>query len=312
VSRHRARLTTALVSAIVSLTVAEFVARGADGDLDFPDDGRRFATRGGRHGTNAEGFHDRERAEAPGPGVRRVVVLGDSMTWGTGTAEQAWPRIAESRLGGGWEVLNLSHYGYDAEQALATLGAFGLRYQPDAVVFATYGNDLVPTELITVGDDAVPAWIGRSALGPLAGRSSVLRRIEGAVRARGFEAREDVERYRAALAAMRSCAEGAGIPLSVVVLHPHVLADPDLTACDRRAGIDGRCADALRRAGVLTGVAAQLGLPVYDTIDALRAGRERAWFPSGSTDWEHPSPEGHTLLGEAIGDWLKGVLPSEP
>ncbi len=291
----------------VALGGAEALARYADDTLDFPTDGRRFSTRGGTHGTNRSGFLERELPEAPPAGVRRIVVLGDSMTWGTGSAAEAWPRVMEARLGAPWEAVNLSHYGYDAEQSLATLRAIGWRYGPDAVVFGTYGNDLVPTELITVGRSAMPAWVGGPD-GP-GTRWSLWRRVEGAWRTRGFEEREAPDRYRAALLALKEATATAGVPLFVVLLVPHVLAEPDLAACEARAGGAARCASALERAERQSRLLDSLSIPYLSTLPALRTGPERAWFAADSSDWEHPSPQGHVVVGEAVADWLGPMLP---
>jgi lysophospholipase L1-like esterase len=310
VSRRFVRPVLALLSLTFGLGVAEGVATLADGTLEFPTDGRRFSTRAGEHGTNRRGLHERELAEVPPTGVRRFVVLGDSMTWGTGTAAQAWPRLAETHLGPPWESVNLSHYGYDAEQSLATLQTFGWRYGPDAVVFATYGNDLVPTELITVGDAAMPAWVGGDGRG--LGRWSLGRRFEGAVRARGFAELENPERDRAALVGLRDAAAAAGVPLFVVVLHPHVLAEPDPIACDRQAGAPDRCAGALARARSQVRMLEELAIPHLDILAALQAGPARSWFGENASDWEHPSPEGHALIGVAVAEWLQPLLPAAP
>lgn len=308
VSRRLLRPLFALLSLSVGLGVAESVATLADGALEFPTDGRRFSTRPGEHGTNRRGLHERELADVPPVGVRRFVVLGDSMTWGTGTAAQAWPRLAETHLGPPWQSVNLSHYGYDAEQSLATLQSLGWRYGPEAVVFATYGNDLVPTELITVGDAAMPAWVGGDGHG--LGRWSLGRRFVGALRARGFSEREHPDRYRAALMGLRDAAATAAVPLFVVVLHPHVLAEPDATACGRQAGAPDRCAGALARARIQVRTLEELAIPHLDTLAALHAGPARSWFGENAADWEHPSPEGHAVIGVAVAEWLRPLLPA--
>ena len=48
--------------------------------------------------TNAHGLRDRDRSEK-GPGTRRVLVIGDSYTWGYAVAEEeAYPQVAERLL----------------------------------------------------------------------------------------------------------------------------------------------------------------------------------------------------------------------
>ncbi len=297
-----------------ALAAAEALARHHDGTLRFPVDGRRFATAPGEHGANFLGFHERELSDEPPSGERRVVVLGDSMTWGTGSADQAWPRALEAALGPEIRTINLSHYGYDAEQSLATLRTFGWRFRPAAVLFATYANDLVPSELITVGEPPLFAWVGDAGTLPtlLRERSSLARLAEGAFRARGFTEVEDPERYRAALLAMRDEAALHSVPLVVVGLAAHVLAEPDLSRCDARAGAPGRCAEALERTAREAEIVASVGLPYVDGLAVLRAGPERAWFNAGSTDWEHPSPAGHAWLGAALAEPVREVARLAP
>ncbi len=267
----------------------------------FPTDGRRYATRGGAHGTNSLGFHERELPFAPEPGVRRVVVLGDSMTWGTTTAAEAWPRAAEAALGEPWQLVNLSHYGYDAEQSLATLGAFGWAYEPELVVFASYVNDLVPTELITVGEPPLPAWVGVEGVLPwdVRQRSAVARLAEGAVRGVGFVERESSDTFRDVLLRMREETSARGVPLLILGLAPHVLAEPDLAACEALTGGVGRCATALRRLGEQESIAAALGVRFVPLVRALRPAPPSGWFPANPEDWEHPSPSGQARIGEA-------------
>lgn len=150
ISSRRARIAIVLASSLASLGALEAGLRDHDDEIVFLKAGRRYGIRGGSHGTNALGFHERELAMVPDEGTRRIVVLGDSMTWGTTSPHAAWPRIAETTLGTPWQLVNLSMYGYDAEQSLATLESVGWRYHPERVIFASYMNDLVPTELITV------------------------------------------------------------------------------------------------------------------------------------------------------------------
>ncbi len=299
----------ALAGTLGSLAAAEGLARHHDGALLFPDDGRRYATKGGAHGTNSLGFHERELPLVPPPGVRSVVVLGDSMTWGTTTAEQAWPRVAETALGANWRLVNLSHYGYDAEQSLATLQAFGWAYQPELVVFASYVNDLVPTELITVGEPPLPAWVGLHGALPAGLRqwSSLARLGEGLVRSFRFSEREAREPFKDVLIRMRDASTERGVALLVLGLGPHVLAEADPVACEALAGGAGRCATARRRLDDQAAIAGEAGVPFEPLIRALQPPPAGGWFPANPEDWEHPSPEGHARIGKAAAELIRGL-----
>jgi hypothetical protein len=82
---------------------------------------------------------------APGrrPGVRRVVVVGDSFTFGEGVGDdETYPARLQARLGPGVEVINLGVHGYGHDQMLIHLRAEGVRYEPDLVVLGHYADDV--------------------------------------------------------------------------------------------------------------------------------------------------------------------------
>lgn len=93
--------------------------------------------------TNSRGWRDAEAPFAKPPGVRRIVALGDSFTFGmsvdygerfTEVLERIFPRT---------EVVNLGVNAYGTDQELRMLELEGLRYQPDVVVLTAFlGNDL--------------------------------------------------------------------------------------------------------------------------------------------------------------------------
>ena len=90
------------------------------------------------------------------PGVRRVLAVGDSLTWGLGVRrEQAWPAVLERRLTN-TEVFNLGMCGYDAEQGVSLITHHLGPWQPDLVVWATYTNDVDPTFLMFGAHDEHP------------------------------------------------------------------------------------------------------------------------------------------------------------
>jgi lysophospholipase L1-like esterase len=93
---------------------------------------------------NGAGFRDGE-FRLRSPGVRRVVVLGDSFTEGQGVKEaDTYVRRLEGLLNaaepGQWQVLN---YGYRAQDFPALYATFeqALRLEPDLVIFGMVLND---------------------------------------------------------------------------------------------------------------------------------------------------------------------------
>jgi lysophospholipase L1-like esterase len=95
---------------------------------------------------NSRGYRDRERSFPKPPGVRRVVCLGDSFTWGHGVEfGDAYPQRLEralpDRVGGSWEVVNLSMPAMGTLDARGVLEREGLAYAPDAVLLGYVLND---------------------------------------------------------------------------------------------------------------------------------------------------------------------------
>jgi lysophospholipase L1-like esterase len=84
------------------------------------------------------------------PGVRRVMVLGDSFTEGQGVKEpDTCVRVLESRLNAGgqerWEALNCGRRGADFP-LLFEMFEQVLRYEPDVVVYAMVLNDAAQSQ----------------------------------------------------------------------------------------------------------------------------------------------------------------------
>ena len=98
--------------------------------------------------TNSLGFRDtREYQLAKAPDTFRVLVLGDSVTFGHGALnETSYPYLLEQRLrewrpAVKWEVWNLGIPGYNTAQELAYLNQIGDRYAPDLVIVGFFLND---------------------------------------------------------------------------------------------------------------------------------------------------------------------------
>jgi lysophospholipase L1-like esterase len=98
----------------------------------------------------------RERPIQPKGTLRRIVVLGDSVTFGWGVrAEEAFPRRLESHLRGGYgvgaETINTGVCGYNTVQERAFLELRGDQLAPDLVVLMYVDNDVDPVEPIRAG-----------------------------------------------------------------------------------------------------------------------------------------------------------------
>jgi hypothetical protein len=111
--------------------------------------------------TNSRGLRDsREIPYAKRPGTRRIVVLGDSFTFGQNVEQdQAWPACLQQSLPG-WEVLNLAVHGYGTDQQCLMLQAEGTKYQPDIVVLGFFVENAF-RNVLAFRDYAKPLYVLR-------------------------------------------------------------------------------------------------------------------------------------------------------
>lgn len=326
------------------VAVAEHRAREFErsNGMVFPwhEPGRKFALvpKDELSPLNSAGFNDREFEEARTPGRTRVVVLGDSVTYGSGvpTAE-VYPRVAEGLLrerGQDLEIYNLAIYGYDVEQVAATLRHVGWRYQPDLVVYAAFTNDHIPTRLLRVGSEGLPVFVGveleeeLAVLSPelsvAAARTSALaRRFLGARVARALAASREAGSGRGAgqpgdeswfqehLEAMAADAADRGVPLVVYGLGPHVLAGGEAT-CE----VEGRgelfCAQQRLEVDRLHQAAHDAGLPFLSALPFYEAAPQTSFYRDEVDDPHHPNAAGHEVLAAGLArlveDWQAGAL----
>jgi GDSL-like Lipase/Acylhydrolase family len=89
----------------------------------------------------------REYSLAKPPHTFRILVLGDSVTFGHGSVyEHTFPYLLEQQLRSwrpevNWQVWNAAVPGYNTSQELAQLLEIGPRFQPDLVIVGFFWND---------------------------------------------------------------------------------------------------------------------------------------------------------------------------
>jgi GDSL-like lipase/acylhydrolase family protein len=103
-----------------------------------------------RVSTNAFGLRGAELPSGKIPGLRRIVALGDSFTFGDAVeAEEAWPAQLEAHLNrdgssARWQVINAGIPGHGTGQQLLLSRMLGERLRPDVVVLGfTVVNDVL-------------------------------------------------------------------------------------------------------------------------------------------------------------------------
>ena len=83
---------------------------------------------------NRAGYRGREYPRARTPGKTRVVMLGDSIAFGYGVADEETSSRQLEQLEPSLEVVNLAVQGYGTDQELLRFEREGLLYHPDAAI----------------------------------------------------------------------------------------------------------------------------------------------------------------------------------
>ncbi|MFX0194692.1 MAG: SGNH/GDSL hydrolase family protein [Candidatus Hodarchaeota archaeon] len=96
---------------------------------------------------NGQGLRDRPYSYQRQKGVFRIVVLGDSFTWGFGVEQdQIFTEIIE-RSQDNLEVINMGVSGYSTDQEYLLLKEEGLKYQPQLIMLMFFDNDIYENSL---------------------------------------------------------------------------------------------------------------------------------------------------------------------
>ncbi|MBI1390750.1 MAG: hypothetical protein GC154_20150 [bacterium] len=98
---------------------------------------------------NAKGLRDEEVDYEKPDGVKRILLLGDSVTFGYGVKEgdcfgDQWEAWLNRRQPGRWQVINSGVPAWTTVQEVRWFETEGLRYQPDAVALTYVMNDPEP------------------------------------------------------------------------------------------------------------------------------------------------------------------------
>ena len=101
-----------------------------------------YEYQGSRVSTNSDHMRGRREYPVERTGASRVVVVGDSFTFGQcANDDETYPAVMEATLPNA-EVLNLGVMGYGQDQALLRLRRDGFRYRPDVVVFGFHKSNM--------------------------------------------------------------------------------------------------------------------------------------------------------------------------
>ncbi len=257
------------------------------------------------------------------PGVKRVLALGDSVTFGLGVhAHEAWPAILEQALED-VEVFNLAMCGWDVEQSVALAEGALAEWEPDLVVWGNFPNDTLPSFLMWGAHDDHPVFVGTSVpdgVGTfsetldllLAQRFAMYRQWMAARMARavkhGLTPRAPDGWYEHQLLRLSTWSKETAIPVIVMAIPAHTQADPSRCPeviqahdCEKQAERFQIIKTALQRSDLtwLDGQQfyAASGEPHFMVPPGQPPG-PGAWH----NDAEHPTAAGHRAL-------VAGLLP---
>ena len=249
--------------------------------------------------TNRHGLRDRDWPEKKSD-EKRVLVVGDSYTWGYAVAEEeAFPQTAERLLAARGrpevDVINGGVPDYNSRQQRQLLERLLPVYRPDAVFLGYLVNDAEPSTAMPVPPEETyrhaHSWF-LAELQETANRRLFRRRVfdskketVGGSYLDGFA--EDSMKWRdskQAIREMRDLCAAAGIPFTVLIL-------PDFTQTFDDAYHWRPIHDAVAAWG------SELGIPVFDLLIPFR-GEDHV---SLLVPWDgHPNAEGHRRIAEFL------------
>ncbi|MEO6711188.1 MAG: SGNH/GDSL hydrolase family protein, partial [Planctomycetota bacterium] len=113
-----------------------------------------------RASINSLGFRDPKTSLGKLPGSRRLLFLGDSMTWGWGVDDgERFTDLLAADLPTGFEVFNTAVPGYGTDQEFWTLEERGDSLAPDFVVLVFIFNDIQECESALMYGNSKPRFV---------------------------------------------------------------------------------------------------------------------------------------------------------
>lgn len=257
---------------------------------------------------NADGLRDRDYGRKA-PGARRVLVLGDSFTYGSGVADEAapFPRVIERTLG--VEVLNGGLPASLPGQWLRLWRGAGRRFEPDAVVIVFFLRDGTRISSRGMFDEiradfarahAADPWYDRSYAYRLV-RDRLDRQALGTYYAARFheayfgtpDQTVEWQRAQSDLRTLVGEVRAAGIPVGLVIFP--VLIDLTDDAYGFQDIMD-----------VLAGFGAGEKVPTFSLLPAFRGQHGPDLWVSDSD--QHPNASGHAITGAALAPFVTELL----
>ncbi|MFN0074201.1 MAG: SGNH/GDSL hydrolase family protein [Chloroflexota bacterium] len=268
---------------------------------------------------NSQGLREADYSSRPAPNVVRLLMLGDSVTFGPGVKpEETFTKVLERRLkyddpSTVYEVLNAGVVGYNTIQEHTLFREVGSHYQPTVVVLTFLVNDLLDTFSIfdhqyEPGGRFAPIklWLRReSHLYRLS--QNAYWQLAGDARRVGpppepVRPRVRLQERQAEILRLRDTVQTSGAQL-FLALYPDNLQDRV------SPGADG--ASRSVREEMLAFVT-QSAIPALDLTEAIGDIRDPRARQMRLREDPHPSVQGHEAIGNALAEVVTsgGVLES--
>jgi HEAT repeat protein/lysophospholipase L1-like esterase len=308
-------LALSLVVTLVTLAALEWLARRFEHKEPLPEDSRlvllgpdkltQLGSRDepwppGEHPFNGDGIRDRVHAIEKPARTWRLVILGDSVTFGHRLKpDDAYPQVLQRKLdarGVRVEVFNVALPGWATPQDRMAYERIARKYKPDQVLVGVCLNDIL--EMQNTQRRPPAPW-----LLTLYQRSALVRRVVGAP-AREIRlveqlctgpdrpaVREGIERFFAEVRRLRGEVEGDGGRFGLLIF-------PFLFQLE-----DGAPPPRIQQ--IIAEFAKREGIPSLDLLPAIRAAG-----PAAFVDHSHFSAVGTEIVAEQV--IVSDLLPARP
>ncbi len=274
---------------------------------------------------NAQGLRaDREYAPAPAPHVARVLVMGDSFTFGIGVpVEQTYAAVLETLLNDGtaderFEVINtgfangdcpLPQYLYLQERGLAfgprivVVGFYADNDLHDMDLYrATPGPDGLPASLTLPGGD-LPWWLKRTALYQRVGLQIVHPRLAQLLRRRKPDQPSDAPTAETGIRNLEQAMKLFAGMERLAAAHAARLIVMFIPSVNEVFGDQADKAQRIRAA--LSASAARHGFTTVDLTAAIRAAGPDVYLPID----QHFDALGHRVAAQTLAATLRAAQP---
>jgi len=308
-------VTTSIVVISLTLIVVEVILRSPPlaRRMGAPSEIEAWSARyDGMWERNIHGFRSRHERVSRAPGQRRIVVLGDSFTWGDKIADtdSTWParlerELQDGRHAGEVEVINMAERGYTTANEAEFLRRFGWQFDPDLLIVQWFVNDALPSRpgLQRVGGDwlipsrrLLPVRFRSGAVASSALLALLERRLNALLNGprpylRFAELyRQDARGWQQARAALTEMADSAAlrdIP-ALLILFPYLVPGSWTSETHPLSKVHEQVANYARDAGYV----------VLDLTDELKHKPGEDWW---ATPYDsHPSAAAHAVAAQAV------------